>query len=210
MKLSNLPAVLIVPLFLVACEKNNKKEYGPSTFTVVEAVTNTPIAGAKVNMYSCGAWGLFGGCDDIYPTRPLTTNREGIADLSGAKDVYDVIVKKEMYWDGYQSFSKNRQPAKETIELYPVATLQIHLIKHNQYPAGAKLTVSSPFDSCFSCPPERIILEQLKDTTIYIRGKGNINNHVLWSVFPGGSDVTAESKSVRVNRFDTAQIEIRY
>ena len=43
-----------------------------------------------------------------------------------------------------------------------------------------------------------------------MRGKGNINNLVLWGVTAGDSGMLDESPAVMVNRFDTVLIKITY
>jgi len=212
MRTSNLITAIVVALFIVACKKERKKEDGISTFTVVEAITKTPLTGASVIPRACLSRdnGWCGQETPIGAIGTVTTNSEGVATLSGVEDLNKVKVTKEKYWESHRYFPAADQPPSTTIELYPIATLEIHLVKQNSHPNGAKLIVTSPFELCENCSSEQFIFDQLKDTTIYMRGHGNIKNNVLWGVTAGGPALLAESPSVMVNRFDTAQIEIRY
>jgi hypothetical protein len=161
----------------------------------------------------------FRGCGEETPIGAinfLITNSEGVATLSGIKDLGSVQVTKEKYWEGYQSFSRYEQPPTATIELYPIATLKIHLIKENQYSSEQRLVVNSPSSSmpvCGTCDAERFELLLPQDTIIYAKAVGNANNVVEWFVFKPGDNTSVmpnKTPAVKVNRFDTALVEIRY
>lgn len=201
-------AASVLAILFISCKKEEKTD-DTNRFTILEVTTNTPIAGARVDAYKCLERDLL-GCFREAVSTSATTNSEGIATISGATEISSITAHKEKYWEASEYFSRNQQPVTATTYLYPIATLKIHVVKENQYPATNQLMLHSPIEPCRDCPREAIVLGLPQDTTVYMKGRGNVNNSIQWVVNTGSADMLTTTTPVMVNRFDTAQIEIRY
>jgi hypothetical protein len=212
--------ITIVVLFLIpsgACKKdspalnNNKLD----EFTVLEYVSNIPIKGATVTAYTCGRADWPFSCSDYRATLIGTALTDDSGKVSfNSSNVRFLEIRKDKYWEleSLVAFSNH------VLNLAPIATLKVRIVKVNQYPSGYELRLlpqSLPQAQaqapggceCRMSTPQNLI--EPKDTIVYLKGAGNFQNFITWSVYPGGGSFS-NTQQIMINRFDTAEFQIEY
>jgi len=198
-------AVLLLGLFIGACSKPNPEEQ--YTYKVREASANTPVAAATVDLYKCVSKDWLGNCNSIGSFITSTTSdNEGNVSFSKSLDAGTLKIRKDKYWD-HEVSNLSFNPE---FYLTPVATLKVHVIKVNSYPANYVLNLVSQPQGCNDCVWETKQVGQPVDTYVYLKAGGYYNNSVGWYMNPGGPATGTSTPPIMINRFDTAQVEIRY
>lgn len=205
-KFKKLAALLVFVFIAGACNKPDDRD-SQYEFQVLEYSTNNPIAGATVDGYKCLSKDWLGNCmtTGTY-VASTTSNNEGKIFFQKSLDIGVLKTRKDKYWDHENS----NMSLDYDIPLTPVSILKVHVIKVNTHPAGYVLNLVSQSQGCSDCPWETKQVGQPLDTYVYLKGAGYYNNSVGWYMNPGGPASGSSTPSVLINRFDTAQFEVRY
>jgi hypothetical protein len=188
--------VLLLLMSLGGCKKDSSESVENKVreeFTIVEFVSNTPVQGATVIAAA-----------NFTATDSAITNDSGKVVFNTAVGVNHLWIHKDKYWPGEFAYFFGWP----TLTLTPIATLKVHLTRVNQYPPGYILNMWVPGGDGGA---ENHIkqLTQPRDGIIYIKGRGNCRNSIGWSV-DDPTHSTDHTDEVLINRFDTAEFEIKY
>ena len=164
---------------LYACSKSD--DVAPPqpahVFEVLEYKTNIPIAGAKVDLYTCTRYDAVFGCRTTGIFSSKITDAKGLCSFTNTEYKADegVKVSKSGYW--------TREGGVKTY-LQPEAFLNLHIKKQNNYPDTSYISIE------ISSEMGQVSFLSLKapaDSIINIKAFGNQNNNTKWTVFTRSS-----------------------
>jgi hypothetical protein len=175
----------------------------PLTITVIEKITNKPIAGATVSLRKCSNYDFQFGCTAYSTFNTLTTNTEGKVTFSSNPD--EIKVEANKYWTLY------KKTDIRNVILTPKNSIELHVKREKTYAPTDILWIG-----------QYRFFNDLKaiglpiDTIVYVDGYGYAENKIYWYInyFIGGivntGSTGGNSPNFYVNGFDTAKIEIKY
>jgi hypothetical protein len=209
------PLLLLCVIMLVCCKKSNTNPADiVQQMRVLEYKTNTPLAGVKVDMYSC------------IPPPGMTACDTGHLIFSGLTDTNGIIATSQFYHAAFGiTLTKDNYITAPggagDRYMYPAAYLRLHLIKDSAYAdttafvyytdstlrsgAGAYTSITPP-------PADTIISLQLPGDSTYTITYGvviPVTNCTVPPCYPQWlMDTTTQS--LNLAKFGDSTITIRY
>ncbi len=197
--------VLLLAISLGGCKKDNTDPVRNTIrdeFTIVETNSNRPVQGAMVI-----AAGNFTATDSAI------TNDSGKVVFNTAEGINHLWIHKDKYWPGEFSYFFGWP----TLSLSPIGTLKVHITKsaQSQVPPNSLLNLRPIAWACESCVAQLTQLDLPRDRIIYLKGGGNSLNSVDWQIDSGQVQANhqapwSSTQDIMINRFDTAEFEIKY
>lgn len=211
MKVSSLSACLLaltsIIFLLIACTKDPSSK-STKDFEVLEGGSNIPLSGVQVMGYKCQGRDFLRNCLNQLFVSTATTNEKGIASFPESAEIGSIKISKDQYWDNLNTFDIT---SGDVTYLYPKAIQKVRFIRINPYILGERLIVISQEGKRWDEARNVKELGLPADTTLYLKGRGNMENKVEWAVLDrNGNSPGNQSPEKIINRFDTASFEIRY
>jgi len=193
-KLSSL--LIIIGLLIASCKKHNDTVQ----IKVTDQVTNTPVDGARVTVYKCGAFDCYFGSLDLFSG---ITDKNGICNIPS--DNYNEAVFARVEKTNYWSFDAMKTNSKTII---PAGWIRLRILKTSNYPEGSSLNIfisSQLTNSSGSGFGSNNIYHAAADSSILIKAFGGQTNKIEWQVNGAGTAGNRGSWNQQVPRLDTVK-----
>ena len=205
--------LFLASAILSGCEKPNSTTTtipptNQITITVLEKGTNQPIPNTNLTVYKCRTSDIVSGrCLDYSIITTLSTNNLGQATFRSGAEIAKISPLVANYWL-YDFYPVGDSSIK--IILAPACTIRALLKKINTYSTTDFLNVTLGNIDCPTCISFSYNFGLPSDSTVFMKGEGNTRSQVFWSIGNSLPDSLHSLPPFYVNRFDTANIEIKY
>lgn len=189
-------AVGIMACTIMAC----KKETQTMEVKVIDQVTNTPVANARVVVYKCGAFNCYLGSIDLFSGN---TDNNGVCKVP--VNSYNEGAYARVEKSNYFSFDETKSTSKSIV---PAGWMRIRINSTIHYTDQSSLhffITSQSVNSAGSAFQITTSVNVATDSSILIKGFGGQVNKIDWQVQGQTGIHKTGNWSQQVPRLDTAQ-----